>query len=72
MNIDEIDALCAIRDAARVCVVAYGQECMPSGDLAPEIEHLEVYIDTCWNTVKPMIALRATLKDYDELVGDDQ
>lgn len=65
-------ALEEVADAAQVCITAWGQEYIPSGDFEPEVEHLERYMDICWAALKPMSALKVKLKALKKARGGDR
>ena len=61
----------AVADAARAVGVAYAKRHDPSGDFGPKIAHLEQYVDTCWELLKPMIELKRALRSLDALDEDE-
>ena len=69
--LDRVEELEAVADVARAVGVAYAKRHDPSGDFGPEIAHLEQYVDTCWELLKPMIELKRALRSLDALDEDE-
>jgi hypothetical protein len=63
-----VNVLKNIASIAQELVDAFGQKYVPSGDFSPETEHLEIYMDVCWNALDPIIRLKAALKELEEMI----